>query len=190
METVQMTAYVLISTALSANCAHGQAPADGPQVGAATQHSGHEFRASKLLGARVDDRGGDELGDVQDIVIAGDGSVVAVILSIGGVLNVGDRLVAVAYDELDVAGDGDIYLPLTAAEIETRPQYAARSLAAVPSAQPPPREPADPATQAAAEREAQESFAGSDPRVAEGIAENKEAFENDGGEGAAADAEQ
>lgn len=135
------------------------------------------YRASKLIGARLDDAGGEEIGEIDDIVISADGSVSAVVVSVGGILDIGDRLIAAQYEELRVNGAGELYLPVTKQELAARPAYDGESVANVLSVQPPAREPVDPATAAEAQAEAQQSFAGNDPRVSTGIAENKEAYD-------------
>lgn len=137
------------------------------------------YRASKLIGARIDDASGAEIGAVQDIVISADGSVSALVVSVGGVLGLGDRLVAASYDELRVGRSGELYLPVTKQEFASRPAYEGQSVAHVATVQPPSREPVDAVTEAQAHEEAEDSFAGNDPRVAEGIAENKEAYDED-----------
>ena len=53
------------------------------------------------------------------------------------------------------------------------------------AASPPPTPPPDAAAQREADAEAARSFATDDPRVAKGIAENKEAFDEDGKSGVA-----
>jgi len=161
------------SNAPSDHSVHSQAPAPANAQGRI------EYRASKLLGAPVHDASGEKAGDVADLVISPDGDVVAVVLSVGGFLDVGDRHVSASYEELRVNASGELYLPRTQEEIMSRPEYRLRTAAVAPSAQPPAREPVDPVTQAEAHEAAQDSFAGNDPRVAEGIAENKEAFEDD-----------
>ena len=146
---------------------------------APTDDHGLEYRVSKLLGAPVHDASGKRIGDVTDLVISPDGDVTSVVLSIGGFLDVGDRRIEASYDELRVNAAGEIYLPLTEEEIERRPEHRLRTAALAPSAQPPAREPVDPVTQAEAHEEAKESYAGNDPRVEVGIAENKEAFDEE-----------
>ena len=146
---------------------------------------GSRFRASKLIGAQVHNASGEEVGAIQDLLVSSDNEVVAAILSIGGVLGIGDRLIEVPYEELRISTDGDIYVPMTAAQLAAERQFTADPEALATAAletettRPTAREP-DVETQAEANVEAQqESFAGEDPRVAEGLAENKQAYEDD-----------
>lgn len=66
--------------------------------------------ASRLMGFPVYNSSGDDaeqLGEINDIVIGEDGNVSAVILGVGGFLGIGEKNVAVSYDELQwtVASD-------------------------------------------------------------------------------------
>ena len=65
---------------------------------------GKDLRASELVGARVRNPAGDNLGEIEEIVIpSGDQDDMLVIVSVGGVLDVGDKLVALPYDDLRVS---------------------------------------------------------------------------------------
>ena len=71
---------------------------------------GADLRASELIGARVRNAVGDNLGEIEEIVIpSGDQDDTLVIVSVGGVLDVGDKLVALPYDDLRVSPDGDTF---------------------------------------------------------------------------------
>jgi len=74
------------------------APAGPMAVDSAAARSGR--RASKLIGANVYNENNESIGEVDDILIPpGGGSPVAVI-SVGGFLGIGAKLVAVPYDRL------------------------------------------------------------------------------------------
>jgi sporulation protein YlmC with PRC-barrel domain len=71
---------------------------------------GKDLRTSELVGARVRNPAGDNLGEIEEIVIpTGDQDDMLVIVSVGGVLDVGDKLVALPYDDLRVSLDGDTF---------------------------------------------------------------------------------
>jgi sporulation protein YlmC with PRC-barrel domain len=71
---------------------------------------GADLRASELIGSRVRNAAGDTLGEIEEIVIpSGDQDDTLVIVSVGGVLDVGDKLVALPYDDLRVSPDGDTF---------------------------------------------------------------------------------
>ncbi len=74
-----------------------------------------------LLGSKVKGSGGDDVGDVQDLAIDLRGNLVAyAIVSTGGVLGVGDKLHAVAFDRLTWS-DGTITIPMTGDSVSKLP---------------------------------------------------------------------
>jgi hypothetical protein len=62
-----------------------------------------DWRAGKLIGATLTDTLGNSIGTVQDIVIDGDGKVVAVLVSVGGVLGLGESVVPIALRHLTIS---------------------------------------------------------------------------------------
>jgi sporulation protein YlmC with PRC-barrel domain len=81
---------------------------------------GQNLRASKLVGARVRNAAGENLGEIEELVIASKGrDDMLVVVSVGGVLDVGDKLVALPYDDLRVSPDGDtFYIDRTEAQLQ------------------------------------------------------------------------
>lgn len=82
--------------------------------------------ASKLLGFPVYSSSADDaeqLGEINDIVIGDDGEVSAVIIGVGGFLGIGEKNVAVSYDEIEwtIAADDTerLVLEATREELET-----------------------------------------------------------------------
>lgn len=143
----------------------------------------HGWSASEIIGAPVRSSDGNEIGQIEDLVLSADDRVVTAVVSVGGVLGIADKLVAVQYDDLRLwTDDKTLAIPLTKAEVEVVPAYKggpptvgeARPLVNPERAAPP-----DAATQREANEEAQRVFAGDDPRVADGIAENKKAYEEE-----------
>jgi hypothetical protein len=63
------------------------------------------YRASKLIGERVDNDKNEKIGTLDDFIITQDRSLIA-ILQVGGFLGVGGYLVAVNYDSLNISDDG------------------------------------------------------------------------------------
>lgn len=80
-----------------------------------------------LIGASVRGPGNDALGRVHDILVDGNGSVRAVVVSSGGVLGIGDRRVEVPYGEVRVVRDGsslNVVTRLTAQQLAQVAEYA------------------------------------------------------------------
>jgi hypothetical protein len=68
------------------------------------------YRASKVIGSSVVNEANDTVGRVDDIIIGEDGRTPFVVLSVGGFLGMGDKLVVLPYEQLK-ATDGKIILP-------------------------------------------------------------------------------
>ncbi len=69
------------------------------------------FRASRLLGAGVLNQTGEHVGSINDIVVGSDLRVGVAIVSVGGFLGVGSRLVAIPADRFERNASGDLVLP-------------------------------------------------------------------------------
>jgi hypothetical protein len=141
------------------------------------------WSAAKIIGAHVRGADGSEIGEIKDLVLSSDARVVTAVVSVGGLLGIADKLVAVPYADLRLwSDDNTLAVPLMKAEIEAAPSYKggppavgdSRPLVDPERAAPPGAE-----VRREANEEAQRAFAGDDPRVAEGIAENKKAYEDE-----------
>jgi sporulation protein YlmC with PRC-barrel domain len=66
----------------------------------ATTHKEGEWRASKLVHVDVYNEANEKIGDINDVILDRSGKVANVILGVGGVLGLGERYVAVAFDKL------------------------------------------------------------------------------------------
>jgi sporulation protein YlmC with PRC-barrel domain len=93
---------------------------------------GQDLRASELVGARVRDAAGDNLGEIEELVIpSGDQDDMLVVVSVGGLLDVGDKLVALPYGDLRVSPDGDtFYFDQTEAQLTAAPEFTYEAAAA------------------------------------------------------------
>jgi sporulation protein YlmC with PRC-barrel domain len=85
---------------------------------------GSGYRASKLHGASVYNRNKDELGTIDDLIVApgGDHSAYAV-LSVGGFLGMGKHLVAVPFAELQIDNRQVILPDATKKSLEELPEF-------------------------------------------------------------------
>jgi sporulation protein YlmC with PRC-barrel domain len=64
------------------------------------------YRASKVIGSDVQNDAGTKIGTIDDLLIAKADFVPYAILSVGGFLGVGSKLVAVPYRSLQARADG------------------------------------------------------------------------------------
>ena len=68
------------------------------------------YRASKVIGASVVNEANDTVGKVDDIIIGQDGKSPFVILSVGGFLGMGTKLIVLPYESLK-ATENKLILP-------------------------------------------------------------------------------
>jgi sporulation protein YlmC with PRC-barrel domain len=62
---------------------------------------------SDFTGKRVYSKAGDDIGEVNDVLLSQDGKVSAVILGVGGFLGIGEKDVLVSMGSIDMQRDGD-----------------------------------------------------------------------------------
>lgn len=76
-------------------------------VPAARLNSAQVMSANDFIGKTVYDRAGNDIGDVNDLIISGDGQIQAVILGVGGFLGMGEKYVAVNTSSVQMVQDGN-----------------------------------------------------------------------------------
>jgi len=77
-----------------------------PAVAADNTQSQDELRTSKIVGSKVYNEANENIGSVNDIVLKPDGTMDEVVLSVGGFLGIGDKYVAVPFNDLKITRDG------------------------------------------------------------------------------------
>jgi hypothetical protein len=78
---------------------------DPPQF--ASKQESDDWLASDLIGQPVVNAANESIGHINDIVTGNDGEVVAVLVGVGGFLGLGEKDVAVRYEDLSFARDED-----------------------------------------------------------------------------------
>ena len=68
------------------------------------------YRASEVIGSNVLNDANEEIGAIDDVLVSPDGKAPYAVISIGGFLGIGGRLVAVPYDSLTLV-ENKIVLP-------------------------------------------------------------------------------
>jgi sporulation protein YlmC with PRC-barrel domain len=85
------------------------------------------YRVSKLVGLEIKNEAGEDLGTVNELVLdVESGETMYVAVSVGGVLGVGDKLIAVPWDAFKLKYDEtDTYfvLDIAKAKLETAPGF-------------------------------------------------------------------
>jgi sporulation protein YlmC with PRC-barrel domain len=82
--------------------------------------------ANDYIGKTVYDQAGNNIGEVNDLIVSGDGNVEAVILGVGGFLGIGEKDVAVNTQAVQMVQDGDnmrLVVQATKEALEGAPSY-------------------------------------------------------------------
>lgn len=99
------------------------AGAGGTQQAAVSQSPFGAMTADELIGTSVINPDGDEIGKLRDVVINRQDQAVLAVIGVGGILGIGDKDVAVPFEDLR-RGDGEtIVLDATEEELNAMPTY-------------------------------------------------------------------
>ena len=87
-----------------------------------------DVSAKELLSENVVNAANESIGDINDVLIGQDGKVAAVIVGVGGFLGMGEKDVALPYDQLTFSKDGNNNLIVgtsaTKESLEAAPEYS------------------------------------------------------------------
>ncbi|HEX6979160.1 MAG TPA: PRC-barrel domain-containing protein [Alphaproteobacteria bacterium] len=98
--------------------------ATAPSDAIVTEQKDDQTRADNLIGMRVSNPQNENIGKVSDLVIENDGRVSAVLVSVGGFLGIGDKHVAVPWDQVKVAADGkSAMISMNKGQLEQAPAF-------------------------------------------------------------------
>ncbi len=115
----------LAGSLLLASAAFAQdktATSDRASMAPASQSSFQgDWRASKVAGLNVYNDNNESVGSINDLLMDKSGSVKAAVISVGGFLGVGARLVAVPYDKIKFVNEPVAYTGASNAPEGTRP---------------------------------------------------------------------
>jgi sporulation protein YlmC with PRC-barrel domain len=96
------------------------------------QRADDDWSASEIIGTQVRNTAGEEIGDVNEIILANDGKVRAVVIGVGGFLGMGERDVAVEFNSLKLSRDSDndevITVNATKESLKSAPQWERRRM--------------------------------------------------------------
>lgn len=98
---------------MKANSYMSSAPAKGMQ-------------ATDLIGADVTTTGDEEVGAISDLIIDQDGRVVAIVVGVGGFLGMGEKNVAISWDQVTKSGTADeqkLRINQTREGLKSAPEY-------------------------------------------------------------------
>jgi sporulation protein YlmC with PRC-barrel domain len=120
-------AAIVLSRPAAAQVTITAPPADGSAAaapGVLTKLQPTQSRASKLIGSPVYNQAGGSVGDIADLIIDRDGRVSAVVVSVGGFLGIGKKLIAVPMEAVKFGENDRLTVNLTRDQIAMAPGYS------------------------------------------------------------------
>ena len=94
-------------------------PSFAADDGAATKTMSHQISASALLNENVVNAANETIGDVNDVLLDKNGKVASVIVGVGGFLGMGEKNVALNFDQLKFTNNGNDLVVTSDATKET-----------------------------------------------------------------------
>ena len=86
--------------------------------------AGHQVRVSKVVGASVYNDQNQSVGSIDDVLMGdNDHKADTVVVSVGGFLGMGSKLVSVPFDQLKIENDKIVMPGATKASLEGMPEY-------------------------------------------------------------------
>lgn len=80
--------------------------------------------ADKLIGRNIKNPEGETIGEVSSVLIGRDGKIEAVIVGVGGFLGIGERKVAIDWDDLQVRDNGQtVVASMTKDQLKALPEF-------------------------------------------------------------------
>lgn len=134
MKKIMAASALLMLLAVPALAQTNTAPREmAPEAGNTTKADGMfytqraEWRASKLVGARVTNGAKETIGNISEVLIDKNGKISAVVIGVGGFLGMGERNVAVSFDALRFSNDenGNPMVTVNASkeQLKTAPEW-------------------------------------------------------------------
>jgi sporulation protein YlmC with PRC-barrel domain len=84
------------------------------------------MQSSDLIGAEVRTTGDEDVGPVDDLIIDENGQIVAIVVGVGGFLGLGEKKVAIGWDDVTMSGSNDeheLRIEATREELTSAPEF-------------------------------------------------------------------
>jgi sporulation protein YlmC with PRC-barrel domain len=121
--TIAIFATILVLTAAHAQAQSTTAPATTPIAGIDDAAMAKSARASKIIGSKVY-KGDTSIGQIEDVLVdLSQATTSAVILSVGGFLGMGDKLVAVPVTAIKIDSEAKFATDLTKDQLANAPAF-------------------------------------------------------------------
>jgi len=115
----------ILGCLLALALAGGALAAGGDERPRPKQTPNYDIAASRVIGKPVENVQGEQVGKVEDLVIAKGHRASYAVLSVGGFLGVGQHMVAVPIDRLQLQGDKVLY-DITREQLGALPEFEYR----------------------------------------------------------------
>lgn len=122
--------------------AQSKPAAPGSQAGTSTPSTAGDawqsrFSADELIGKNVVNAKGDEVGEIQDVVVDPSSKAMYAVVSVGGFLGMGEKDVAMSFDQLRLGADDAILMSEQSEDqLKQLPAYDKSRYEKVPAGQP------------------------------------------------------
>lgn len=94
---------------------------------AATTASTTDIKADTLIGKSVTNYEDQTVGDVESVILSPAGGIRAIVVSVGGFLGLGERLVALDWNDLEIGKNGEtVRIAATTEQLKAMPAYSYR----------------------------------------------------------------
>jgi sporulation protein YlmC with PRC-barrel domain len=81
-------------------------------------------RASSLIGATVKNKNGESIGEVEDLIVSGRNNVAAAVITVGGLLGIGEKRIGLPYRDIEISPDGrTLYISMTEEQLDALPAF-------------------------------------------------------------------
>ena len=103
-----------------------EAPSGSPVMAPgqlSTRSAFREMRAGDLIGESVYNTGGENMGEIEDIVVNRGDNAIAALIGMGGFLGIGEKQVAVLLSDLEMRDGNIIVTNLTRTDFQRQPAY-------------------------------------------------------------------
>jgi sporulation protein YlmC with PRC-barrel domain len=97
-----------------------------------TQEQPGQWRASKLDGLNVYNQNNEKIGDISELIVDSSGTIQAVVVGVGGFLGIGERDVAIPFDQIKFVNE-PLAVATTAATTDPNAPAAPRAPATAPA---------------------------------------------------------
>ena len=91
------------------------------------QQAASDWRSSKIVGITVYNTAGENIGEVDDLILSNDGRIQNAVLGVGGFLGMGEKLVSVPFSDLKMSRDdrGNVHLVLNSSRqsLQSAPEF-------------------------------------------------------------------